>query len=1172
SAARSASARCLELINSITVHGVAIGREEGLDEGAVLSAEEITVHYSLLDILNRKRAPAAAVDEIILTGLMGDVIRDPDGQVNLQKLVPPAEKIVPPEERFSGKVTISDSRVLYTDRTGIAGGRDVRLAMTNIQGQLALSRPDYLQGEFAADADSEKFQHIEAKFGLQQGGPGLVLQGRVSAVNLAWARRFWPDPVVGVTGGTASVNVSVYRPPSEDAQTGFMVNGTIQRATASIPALQHRSVTVSGRFTATPQGVRTPGMDTRLRGLQAHISGSVMNFQAPVLDLDFRADTPAPAEVMQLLPADLAQKIPRLEFDGPLAVQGTVTGDPAHAEIDVQIQAPEAVSVWAQENIPIHAQGVDLAVHLMDSSDPVMVSDVSATSVASDTVQVAELADIEWPEAVTVSPLEEVSAEIRWADGEPAVRTDLSIASVNAGDVAVENISANALLLGNVAQLKNIHLNALGGVLTADAIVDTNPDNPTGYLEGDITGMQIAGLSALPEGVLKLPESLAGTIDATFAGSYRDSVTRSVASITGTRLAYEDVHIRKVGLLAQQLDREVTLQSAYVDDPVLEAWVGGTAVLGDTVSDMVMDLSYRVADARLDGIARWFDRSDVTGAAYLHGTIGGTIGEPSGSGDLIVFRPQYQRYDLGAVAAAIEFANDTLTVTELVAARETAGVSVSGSLSDLSNLAADKEGSPKGPVPIDGRFELAGLDLQDISELLGEDAPDISGLAEARGTFGGTVANPTASGVVHVVHALPASVDITEGRLPFKLHDRLLTVNNARVAAKGSDLRGGGSLDFSNTDNPVLNAELSAADVHLEGLEALQNIGLEAAGLVQIPTARISGPIDNLTGELLITSDTIHVGDEPIHDVRTLAELHGDRVTLKELHATVAGGEVSVSGVYNRKTTEFDGNVGLRSTHLPGLISLGIPITRTTAVQFDTASEDRQLVRQLESLALRLDGLVSADVSVRGTPESPIAQASLDVVEGAMDGVSLPDVQASAKVDRNSIREIHLHARQGDALITAQGDIQFQDEINLLVEASGLDVEHYSPWLPLDTGVEGQLDFTIMASGRPSSPEVRGSIDVFNPGMAGVQFDVLNVPIVTVKEGVVAIDTLVLKRQEQEVVVDGTLPFTWKRPGLAGDRPIEMQARIEGLDLGVIPTIMQEAAEHRVKGTDQPPS
>ncbi|MFO7945398.1 MAG: hypothetical protein R6V19_01090, partial [Armatimonadota bacterium] len=926
-----------DLINSITVHGVAIGREGGLAEGAVVSADEITVRYSLLDIFTRKRAPAAAVDEVIVTGLLADVVRDPAGQVNLQKLIPPAKKIVPPEQRFSGKVRVSDSSVLYTDHSGIAGDDVLKLALTNVEGLLDMSRPDYLQGEFAADAGKEKFQHVEAKFGMQQGGPGLVLRGRVSAVNLAWARRFWPQPAVGIRRGTASVDVSVYRPPSEDAQTGFTVRGTVQSATASVPALRHLPVTVSGRFTATPQGVTTPGLDARMAGLRADIRGSLTNFQAPILDVDVRASTPAPLEVMRVLPGEVAQRIPRMEFDGPVTVEGTITGDPAHAEVDMQIQAPDNVSVWAHEDIPIHAQGVDLAVHLLDTSDPALLTDVSATSVSSETVPLAKMADIQWPDAVTVSPLENVSAEVRWANAEPGVRTDLSIASVNAGDMSVDDISASALLLGDVAQLKNIRLNALGGELTADAVIDTNADNPTGYIEGTIADMQVAGLSALPDGVLKLSDSAAGTIDATFAGSHRDSVTRSAASVTGTSLAWDDVNIEKAGLLAHQQDKEITVRSAYIADPVLDVWADGTATLADELSETKIDFNYRVADARLDGIARWFDESDVTGSAYLNGSIGGTVGEPLGTGHLIVFRPQYQRYDLAAAAAAIEFADDTLTVSELLATRETAAVSVSGSLSDLSNLAAADDGGQKGPVPIDGRFELAGLDLRDISELLGEDAPDVSGLAEARGTFGGTVASPRASGLVHVVHALPASVDITEGRLPFELRDRVLTVNNARIEAKGSEVQGDGSLDFSNADNPILSAELSAADVHLEGLEFLQDIGLEAAGLVQIPTAHISGPMDDLTGELLITSETIQLGQEPIRDFRTLAVLHGDIVTLKEMHATVAGGDLSASGVYNRKTTELDGDVGLGNTHVPGLVSLGIPISRSNAVKFDTA-------------------------------------------------------------------------------------------------------------------------------------------------------------------------------------------------------------------------------------------
>ncbi|MEI6502166.1 MAG: translocation/assembly module TamB domain-containing protein, partial [Armatimonadota bacterium] len=150
--------------------------------------------------------------------------------------------------------------------------------------------------------------------------------------------------------------------------------------------------------------------------------------------------------------------------------------------------------------------------------------------------------------------------------------------------------------------------------------------------------------------------------------------------------------------------------------------------------------------------------------------------------------------------------------------------------------------------------------------------------------------------------------------------------------------------------------------------------------------------------------------------------------------------------------------------------------------------------------------------------------------------------------------------------------------INANIEGSGLNLAQLRPWLPPSAALEvpfgGRLGFTVVASGQTRHPDLMASVDVVNPSYAGVQFDVLSVPIATVREGQIDVDTLVIKRGEQQIIVDGQLPFSWslprengaaseRRPGLIPTGQVTLNGRIDQTELAFFLPLVDEYLRSR---------
>ncbi len=1214
------------LLTGVQVDGLAVAAGENFSEGALVTARRLRVSYDLLAIVRRRSTPAAAVRQVRIEGLEVDLVRDADGRLNLQQLLPPPKAPVPPEDQFQGEVWLSDAHLHYTDHSNEFGPTPLHLELEDLSGHVDMRRVGLIRVDLSATGDSGDFSSLIAEGVVDTIHGGFSFDLQLADLDLAWAQhRLSPNSPVSVMNGRAQVEGALYRVPTENAtDTGYSIKAKLDPTTVAVPSLPAGPVQMDGELIVTPQGVITDAMRLAWNGQSMLVTGSVVDFDQPSLDLELQASAVDVGRVLQALPAKTRSELPPFSVQGPVSVQARVIGPPQHAAIDLRLGTSGTVTSEPTEELSISADGLDLSVALVDLSEPVLVGRADMETVHPGPIPLAAPDDDSWPEHLTVSALHSVTAQLQWyagmpevsgslvvenahlaesdlmsaapldaltveaavIDGAPQAHSRLALDGVRLWDVELSDIRTEATLVGTALRLRDLQADVLDGRLAGEAVVDLSGDTPAIYADGTLRDVELSGLPIARLGFHAPPR---GLLDADFVVSYHDGQLSSAASVRGNELAYQQYEASGAGALLTLEGERLEVPVAFAVSPMGTVWATGSLGSVQQPSDSELSADFQVAEAHLDSVLEQFDIEQAGGVLYIQGQVSGTPTNPSIHAEATVFEPRYQRYQLDALSAELTTDLQDVHVTQMLASRGSAAISASGSLEGLEDLRKSKQ---YADARIAGRFDGAGIQLADVVEMLGRDVDSLDGLAEIQGVFGGTLADPIATGQVQIAHAMTTSLDISEGRIPFELSGLVISVDDAVFQVQGSELHAQASVDLR--DEPALTASLSAADIYLEGIYQLQDMGLDVGGLVQMPVAWVVGPLDNLSGQARLVSDRIVIGGQPVEGLQAELALSKQLVKLLGMQCQLADGEVGAVGEYDIDTRQMYADAILTGTSVSRLLNLARPVA--AAVNSEQDAERREsLLRTVDAMSLRLDGRLSGEIHIEGGADNPVGRAQVQLHDAVFDRVPLPDVRTTATGDREGLYDIAMEATQGDALITAEGDLRYDGEMNVLVVGSGMDMARYDRWTPFRSAMGGELGFTVMAGGSTRKPQIMASVDVLNPQLAGVSFDVLSAPIISIEEGTLAVDTLTLRRsyerqeasepQEtsdsqqtlagghqlsssrtgEEMVIDGTLPFSWEPVGIVADQPMKLEARIEDTEVALFPVLMDEFAQYEAR-------
>ncbi len=1173
-------------LNGVEARDLALAEGRWLSEGVLATARRVRIDLDLMGIARGEVAPAAGIDRVELDGAWVHVVRDEAGELNLQKIMPEGPP-VPPEERFRGVVHITDSAVMYDDLALPAGpGGAVNLELVGINADVDMRQMGWVEVVASARERLGRFGSIalEVQSEMETGFAWLDL--RVSELDAAyWYGLFSPTRDVRIERGRADVSASIGVMPGADGESdvSLCAHATARDAALRLAALGGRRIVAEADATVTMDGVDVHRLSARSGGLKVEADGFVADFQSPVIDLAFDASAVSPEELMELAP-DLSPEVQRrvegVSVAGPVLVSGRLTGPVAEANLAAEVGVPGEVRYADADVGEILAGPVDLRVELLDLSRPSLRARAEvAQAEALDTRPIEAMLPGQMEGPLALAPLEDVQADVLWSDEVPLAQTRVHLPRVEVGSVTVEELQANLAMAQDVLRVSDLQARPMGAELSADAVVDLGgAEGPWVWASGEIDRFGLERLQDLPG--LEAAEGAAGSVSAPFVVTYEAGRPLVVAQASVEGPKYQDYGVESLrGLVVADGDG-VQVRGAVFEDPLGTGWLRGAIPYeGDVAA------SFGVGGVDLAAVAERYELEvgGLRGEAFVTGSAHGPIETATIEASVRGFGAGTQDYWADAVVAGLSAGADlsSVQVHELYASRGRIVARVAGELSgiDLEERDAEIEGTVTLAGPVDDR----ALDLAKIER------EDLAGAVRAEIDLGGTIKRPSARGEVYLDYARYQTAASDGAILRVSLQGDVLELDEMRVPVGDAVVTGEASVT-SLYDERMVSASVRAENVMLQDLAPWQEVGLPLSGRVDLPYLSLQGPLDDLKGMAQVQATDLQLGNEEIGEVEAWVVLDANALMLRRTTLALAGGTMALEGRMRLDERRImPSRVEFDDVSIAELLRLGVPIAERLE-ELEEAAEDAEepageaeepgqpLWQQLQSLSMRCSGRMDGSVAVEGLipelpegerePEDAVA-AVLEAMSGEVDvavrgaafeGRALPDATLHAGTVEHSSLEGWIEATEGDALITASGSWEPHGDLDALAEVSALDLAILRPWLPAavhSTG--GRLNLTVQALGSITAPELMGSIDIIEPEAHGVRFDVISAPIIRYDGERLDISDLVIREGEEEIFVDGTIPFDWDTKRVPSGVGLEVVAKAEKTDLGIFPPLIADA-------------
>lgn len=1182
------------LVTGAVVEGVALAAKDDLAAGAVIAADRITARYDLRSVVRRGVAVPAAVSEVTIERPRLLLVQDRSGRLNLQDIIPKA-KPAPLEKRFRGKVHIKDGSAVFRSQASYVQRGTLEVSLTDINGTLDMGRPPEVRGALKAHCLSPQARDIELQITTDPESGLLALRASLSDVDLAWAAdTFAPGDDFRVAGGRGQLAGHVFVLPGKPHPTvDFGVQASVDRLRARVVAAGREPLGFSGVVWVGTEGVRVEQGLVTWAGADWDVAGTVSHYAEPVVDLSLACDRVPARRLLPLLPASARQDWELLGL-GRLGVTATVVGPATDPDIRARVRlaggARARVEPWGEFRL----DAADLRATVVGLKQPAVTADAELAGLQAPQLQLnTDRAAGSWPETITAAGGQVSTAHVEWAASDPAVRARVRLPRVTADALEVSDLTADVRLARGVAEVPQLTAQALGGKLQARGTVWLTGKEPVAAASGTLEGVDLARLNQMP---LEVRTEVQGSASATFRAQYAAGqlavdasiqavdveadkarvalVTGEIGATVGDEIAaigklalqggaYEGLEGAAGEFLASLRGQELEVAGGFLHAEPGTLWVKGSANL----EARQMDAEVRLAEVDVAEVGRLLGQEDAGGVAYFSGSVEGDWDDPRAEGELVVFDPSYKGYAWGGLTANLAYQHDQLRANTVYTNLGQAVLRANGTVDGLRERGQEAQ--------IAGTVEAAGVELGRVARLLGENWP-VSGLGTVEALVSGTVGRAEARGRLQLAHVQYEEMYADSAELTFRVDPERLTVVAGTVQALGADVQVRGDVQFA--EPAQVEAFLTADRVNLGAIPLLLDLDLPLQGTVSVQGATVRGPLDNLTGSGRVLASEISVEGEAVRDLDARLTLGGGLLQLESTRITAADGTIELAGSYDYASEEHAvrGSATIQNIGMSPLLRLAAPLAQ--ALEERDGERTSGTARQLRRWALRLGGVLDGTVSVSGPASQPEVHGELTTANARLDRKDLPAIEGRGTLAGRQLRELSVAMRQDQALLTADGEVDLDGAVAVTVEGSGIAMAQLRPWLPLDVGVGGTLGFTVVVTGSTDRPEVVASLDIVEPSLAGVKFDILTVPIATLSEGAIDIDTLVLKLGEQEVVLNGRLPFSWdaettdaagtlrRGPGIPPHGELALGAKIEQTSLKVVPGVIAQYLANRSWG------
>jgi hypothetical protein len=641
----------------------------------------------------------------------------------------------------------------------------------------------------------------------------------------------------------------------------------------------------------------------------------------------------------------------------------------------------------------------------------------------------------------------------------------------------------------------------------------------------------------------------------------------AAASRISARVSAQDATLLRVPIVAFTADIDKDLLAHRFKAAAAFNAYGGLVRVRGIVGKGKIDLAYSADAIDIFNLGSGiFKRKDISGTLYLVGRAFGKLRSPVIVGTAEVFDPACGDYVADYAKAAFSTDLQKLIVKDSFVASFPAEIRLSASATGLRT----------GRIDLAGVAHLKRLETEKLYEIFGRRI-DVNGTLSGDFRFSAAYTTELASSnsqrrLTDIL--ADGSVRLDDG----VAYGFLVNSSQARLSLAND------KLVLSDVDLTTEQAQVSltgAVDLNMRDVDAKISLtGFELARLGQrLGDYFVIGGNADLKGKVTGKLDSLEVVAESSVKDLTINDVRFDHASLNASYNAVGrlSGEVTLirgQQSYDIKADNIDLTAGSAGSIEGDFSSVWVPDLRTMLVASPYFSSEKggKLRRIIERLPLVTDGQVTGQFELSGLVRPPNVQgdtktnvmdqlrgsARFEATDIAFDSRRMESLSVDLSLDAGAVyvnKAVVVAGNTYASLQPIEPGMPAYRNGSLALEAvvSNIDLSHLGSWIgnrPL-MGTAA-LDFTF--EGDPKSPDIRGSVEIVDPGYGAIRFSSLRIAQMRLDSDRLDIGEVLISKDGHQAVAGGYLPWDWAALTVPNNKPFEIAFRLRNEDLSILHT------------------
>ncbi len=594
----------------------------------------------------------------------------------------------------------------------------------------------------------------------------------------------------------------------------------------------------------------------------------------------------------------------------------------------------------------------------------------------------------------------------------------------------------------------------------------------------------------------------------------------------------------------------------HLDQVSAEILGGKVAASGGVSASGSLDLDVSGAGIDLAAAQEHFWKHPMSGTLQFSGKLKGTADAPSFDGRVEAYGVVMKDNSAERITADMEATRTLVTLRALEIDDPDGRVTVSGEIAN-----------PFAVVPtLDLLVSAESIDIE--KWVAAAELPvNMSGMLSADLDVTQTLANPRIEGGVRVADGRVADLPLESAHMHVAYHNSRLTLTDFEANSGGGVITADGSLGL---DDGALAFTIGAEGVSVAAVaDSLKEHVLLSGSLDA--DIEVSGTVEETALSGSVASSDLRVNGQSFDTFEADMSWSGDRLTVGEALLAFGDTEYTLSELsYLAADRKADLSFEVRDALIENLIALIERGPRTESTS--------SLRRYAASVPRPAKGVVGASVTGSLLFEDDGITPDLHFqgqVSDARIGLSaISSIKMDGDLEGRSIRLNRLEALDGDTDLVASAVLGPEGEIDVQIDAHGVDLASAAKWAGLDQNFSGSADVTIIAEGTRSAPSVEASFDIQDPMIEGMKFDGLRARLSGAPSGEgraagnrIDIEDLTIVLGDSQLRASGYVPVDWKEYTVPRDQDLLVELYVDDDSLKLLSALAGRALVGELGGS-----